>query len=1337
MTNKPNWLQLLICSFLIFTTTPANAQITPDNTLGAENSRLTPNILINGASADRIDGGATRGSNLFHSFTQFSINNGQRVYFGNPVGIENILTRVTGKEASNIFGTLGVNGTANLFLINPNGILFGKNAQLDIRGSFLGTTANSLVFPNGVEFSATNPQAPPLLTISVPIGLQVGTQPGRITSQASQLGVSGSTLALIGGETTLDGSFLFALDGQMQLGAVAGDTTVGLQVNNSSLGFSVPENARLSPITLSNAAYIYTSGNSAIKFVGGNINLKGSYLISQDGGSISINATGLGLNNNSLIRTFTQGAAKAGDIQIQARDAVTLTNSSIRSESNNPATGNGGNISIIANQLGLDNNSLIRTFTQSAANAGDIQIQARDAVTLANSQIASQSNNLATGNGGNISIAAGNITVAGNGTASTTAINTFTNSQGNAGNLILDATDINITQGGFVTVMTAGAGNTGDLTVRARKSVNVTNNGSLALSAQSSGSTGNLRIETGTFKVENTTGVGAFSNGAGSAGSIFIQARDAVEVIDSQVSAYAEPKTEGRIGDITIETQRLNLTNGGGLDTNTYGAADAGNILIRASKSVELGGVSPSNYLYSYILSGTAGIRTDNAGNIIEATGNGGNITIETPRLTLSEGAEVGTSSSQSRGNAGNITIRAKDVELDGFVTVPNVGFSRTKIVTNVADSETDVKGGTLTIDTERLRVSNGGYFDTSVQSGRGQAGNLVVRAVDFIDISGVGPENRYGEVLPSGLFANVQTGGIGSGGSINVETKRLNMSDGGQISAATFAQGNAGNVLINADQIDLHGESTGILTSVNDQATGNAGEIRINTQRLNLQDGADISSATFGNGNAGNLTIRANDITLNGVNSNLLSSVNQGANGNGGTLNISSDRLTIRNGAGISSRTAGLGRAGNIRIDANDSITLDGIQSGSSSFISARSTPTATKGSGDITLNTNALNLNQGASLIATTENTESGGNISINANTIDLTNGGQILTSTSSSGSAGTIALNALHIKLTGVDSTYAQRLAEFGRPTVNNQGEASGLYASTTKDSSGQGGSIGVNARQLNISDRASISVDSQGSGVAGNIKIKAQSVQLRDRANIVAETASQDGGNINLKNTDLLLLRRGSFISTTAAEGGNGGNINIDAKVIVAVPKEDSDIRANAVRGRGGNVTIKTDGLFGITPALFPTVQSDITASSQVGIQGQINIIQPDVQPTQGLIELPNQVIDASNQIAQDCPRSRNAKKPLGNFIVTGRGIPPNATQPLNGTLNLTQLATLDSQSASTKPNTSSIPKLPPTSPTVIVEAQGWVKTPDGKIMLVAQVPTAPTATTTSAACPVYR
>ncbi|MHC5822419.1 MAG: filamentous hemagglutinin N-terminal domain-containing protein, partial [Nostoc sp.] len=443
---------------------PTFAQLTPDNTLGIDKSVVIPINKDN----DRIGGGAARGTNLFHSFQDFNVGVGRGVYFANPQGITNIFSRVTGGNSSNIFGTLGVLGNANLFLLNPNGIVFGKNAQLNIQGSFIGTTANSLVFPNGVEFTATNPQAPPLLTINVPIGLQFGSQPGSITSQAvGTLGVgSGSTLALMGGEIALDGSVLFTPNGQVELGAVGGDTAIGLNVNGSSLGFKLPENVGRAPINLTNGSFIATTGNNAIELFGGQISLiKGSSIFGQNGGSVVVDATQLNLDNNSGIVSGTSSAAKGGNIQIQASDAVTLANSS---------------------------------------------------------QIFSNSN--ATGAGGDVTINAEKITITGDGIpGNTSGISTSSSGKGNGGNLTFNATESVNVNGSLISVSSQGAGNAGNLTVRATDAVNITNQGNLLLSSNSSGSTGNLRIETGTLRVQNNfsgRGVVALASGGGNVGSI-------------------------------------------------------------------------------------------------------------------------------------------------------------------------------------------------------------------------------------------------------------------------------------------------------------------------------------------------------------------------------------------------------------------------------------------------------------------------------------------------------------------------------------------------------------------------------------------------------------------------------------------------------------------------------------------------------------------------------------------------------------------------------------------------------------------------------------------------
>ncbi|WP_242038023.1 filamentous hemagglutinin N-terminal domain-containing protein [Tolypothrix sp. FACHB-123] len=1030
------------------------------------------------------------------------------------------------------------NGNANLFLINPNGIVFGKNAQLAIRGAFTATTANSLIFPNGVEFSATNPQSPPLLTINVPIGLQFGSQPGSIINQAvNALGVNGSTLALVGGEIILDSSRLFALDGKVKLGSVAGNTTVGLDVNGSSLGFDLPENSARESINLKNSSLIRVIGNSEIELFGGEIKLNNSFIFGSNGGSIVIDAT----------------------------------------------------------QLSLDQKSSIQSAITDAVNGGDIQIQASDAVTLANgSSILSASNDSATGKGGDVTINAGKITINGDGILQNTGLTSFisanTSGASNGGNLSLNATESVNVNGGAVSVISAGVGKAGNFTVRSTDAVNITDKGILGLSSLSSGSTGNLRIETGTLRVQNTSlggGITANTSG-GSVGSIAIQARNAVEVTNGSILTGVQPgsTSQASAGDITIETQRVNLKDGGYISTSTFSSANAGNIFIQADESVEISGVSKTFIDLSSVSSETG----------FEATGNAGNVTIQTPRLSLTQGGNISTNSTSS-GNPGNITIRAKDLELDGFVFVaqeqligldyPNVlevlsnpltqeilsrfgGINFISTITSeVIGSNADVSGGTITIDTERLRLSNGANISTSVLFGRGQGGNLVVRATDAIDISGFGPQRIDNSFAPSGLFADLQTGGIGSGGSIDVITGRLNLSNEGQISATTFNQGNAGKITINAEQINMGGSSN-IITQVDNEATGDAGNISIKTQLLNVQEQSQISSGTQGNGNAGNLTVQADNIILTGSDSELVTglvtSVDESANGKGGEIDITTNRLVVRDDAEIFSGSIGNGDAGNMRISGN--------------FLE-------------------------------------------------------------------------------------------------INGQGSA------------------------------------------------------------IASFTNIGNGGDIILDISDLLLLRRGGLISTTAGRaqaGGDGGNISINSPFIVAIPNENSDISANAFTGKGGNVSLSTQAIFGIEPRPRLTNQSDITASSELGVQGQITITQPQVQPPQKLIELPTGLVDASTRFAQICPRGRYAK-PLGSFIVTGRGsLPPNALEPLTGINNLSPLATLDGKKADTEIDAGMQGKPKAVNSAPIVEAQGLVKTADGKMMLVAQAPTAtPAATSATTAC----
>ncbi|MEM7650240.1 MAG: filamentous hemagglutinin N-terminal domain-containing protein, partial [Cyanobacteria bacterium P01_A01_bin.70] len=394
----------------------AQSRIVPDDTLGAERSRVTQ--TVGGRPNEVIGGGARRGQNLFHSFEEFNVDEGRGAFFSSPDGLENIFSRVTGGSVSNILGTLGTVGASapDLYLLNPNGILFGPTASLDVQGSFIATTASYLLFEDGFSFDADAPNRPPLLAISAPIGLGFQATPQPIINRSiaarpdgTPVGLevpSGSTLALAGGNLFMtNGGRLTAAGGRVELGGLGTTGVVGLLANETGIALSFPAGG-LSTVTLQDESQINVRGGSGEVVVNaGTFTVtNGSGLAlgptgAEDGGNALINAdtvrfSGVGPSGfGSVISNVALpgSSGDVGDTVINARrvsfdgDRRSLATSpglgfetGIQSQTAPGATGDAGDIVINTETLEISSTAGVRSlaYSDSQGAAGSVAVTA-------------------------------------------------------------------------------------------------------------------------------------------------------------------------------------------------------------------------------------------------------------------------------------------------------------------------------------------------------------------------------------------------------------------------------------------------------------------------------------------------------------------------------------------------------------------------------------------------------------------------------------------------------------------------------------------------------------------------------------------------------------------------------------------------------------------------------------------------------------------------------------------------------------------------------------------------------------------------------------------------
>jgi filamentous hemagglutinin family protein len=755
----------------------------------------------------------------------------------------------------------------------------------------------------------------------------------------------------------------------------------------------------------------------------------------------------------------------------------------------------------------------------------------------------------------------------------------------------------------------------------------------------------------------------------------------------SQVSGDPNFQIDGgatRSNNLFHSFQQFSIPTGGSASFNN--AANITNIITRVT------GSNGSNIDGLLRANGTANLFLINPNGIVFGANAqlqiGGSFLASTAnRLKFADGFEFSTTADQT---PPLLTISAP-IGLQ-YGTRPGEVRSQSAILQVPNGRTLNLTGGNVAIDGGQL-LAPGGRVELAGVAAAGEVG-----------LTQQGQEWRLS--VPDGLArADVAIGNDAlidvrsdSGGSIAITARNFTSTGLGTRIRAGIAEGlgtveaQAGDIDINATEA-INLDEMVISNRVEQKGTGNTGNINITTGTLSLTNGTEVVASTFGQGNAGNITITASDavsfdgVGSNGFSSGAFSSVAASGMGQGGNISITTGTFSLTNGALVGADTFGQGNAGNITITTSDAVSFDEV--GSNRFNSSASSSVAPGGIGQ-------------------------GGNISITTGTFSLTNGAQVGPATFGQGNAGNITITASDVvSFDGVSNGFS-----------------SGAFSSVESEGIGRGGTIAVNTNRFFITNGAVLSASSRGQGAAGNLEVTARQLHLDNLGSIQAQTTSGEGGNIILQVPALLLLRRGSFISTTAGTdqaGGDGGNIILNSNVIVAVPKENSNILANAFTGRGGNIRITTEGLLGIEPRSAETALSDITASSQFGISGTITLSTPDVDPSQGLLQLPTDLQDTSGLIASTCPADEG-----NSFAITGRGgLPEDPRQPLMG-----ERVWLDDRApnqTSSAPSQSAPSQSAPQASADMIEAQGWVKQPDGSINLVAIYPGSMSQTTQSLSC----
>lgn len=797
------WVAIYVLS-LIGSMLPAIAQTPLEDTVPGR--ALGTQIVDAALGIQLVSGGTKNGANLFHSFTTFDIPVGRSVYFSNPTGVQNILARVTGGQRSLIQGTIGVlGGNANLFLLNPSGILFDQTASLDLGGSFIATTANAIRLGNTGRFDASIPEQSNLLSVepSALLFNQISPQAEIINRSVAQTTASGlilngdpirgilglqvldqQNLLLIGGNVSFTGGYALAPGGRLELGGLAASGTVELGRDGK---VQFPEGVLRSQVTLDQASL----GVGA-----------------ENGGNIGITANNIQISNGSLlsagIARATAASQQSGDIVLDAIDAIritqasTITNLSFPDSTTNAGEANTGEIRIKAGSFFIADSSQLVNAIDRRGTVGNIIVETQRGIEISGKDtgIYNRLESQGTGRGGTIEIR----NPASLRLSQGAQIQALVQGQGEPGKIMISTPGDIVLQGqqtGILTSVQPGAiANVGDITIQAR-SLSVQDGAQVqaiyvrSQNNQLGGQAPQIAERAATINIQTTdsirlsgTSPDGFSSGIlsstergarGRGGNTIIKT-GTLEIANGAILS-SQTLNDSNGGDLSVDVDRINLINGGQILSLTRGAGQAGNITVQAKNAVTIVGSDPTfaarlDRFKSDIVNNAGASSGIFASATETATGAGNNIRLEAGTLNLSNTGQI-SAQSQGRGRAGNLSIQVQGLfsATDGKVLTAattdggNIEIAAQNVqLQGDSDIRTDVAngaGGNITIKADSILAFNDSDIFAFAQRGRG--GNITLATAAFFG-QNYRPSNLDPQLLDRNNRVDINASGTLSG---------------------------------------------------------------------------------------------------------------------------------------------------------------------------------------------------------------------------------------------------------------------------------------------------------------------------------------------------------------------------------------------------------------------------------------------------------------------------------------------------------------------------------------------------------------------------------------------